>query len=83
MKKKYRKRPMSSLEEEFDWESYQRIKETLEELAREGLLVDSGRKRRSKLSGRYETVWTLSPEGERVFRNLDMEECRAPLDLLH
>jgi hypothetical protein len=68
MKKKYRNRPIRSLEEDFDWEAYERMKKAREELTREGLLVDSGRKRWCEVTGRYDTVWTLSPEGKRVAR---------------
>jgi len=41
MKKNYRKCPMRSPEDDFDWQHYERIKKVHEELTREGLIVDT------------------------------------------
>jgi len=40
-----------------DDELHEAIEETIQDLAREGLIVDSGRRRWSERSGRYEVVW--------------------------
>jgi hypothetical protein len=51
----------SRLEDFSHWPSDDELHETIEEaiknLAREGLIVDTGRRRWSERSGRYEIVW--------------------------
>lgn len=41
--------------------TYEDICRAIQSLAEDGLIVDSGRKRWSKRTGRYEIVWMLSP----------------------
>jgi hypothetical protein len=38
---------------------YERVREATEDLARDGLIVDSGRRRWSERTQRYEIVWTV------------------------
>jgi hypothetical protein len=42
--------------------TYEDISRALQELAEDGLIVDSGRKKWSERSGQYEILWTVSPE---------------------
>jgi len=48
-----------------DDEKYAAIEEAIQSLAREGLIVDSGQRRWSERSGRYEIVWIAVPCAER------------------
>jgi hypothetical protein len=38
-------------------ERYKAIVQAIQDLARRGLIVDTGRRRRSERTGRYEIVW--------------------------
>lgn len=39
------------------------IRQALQDLAKDGLIVDTGRKKWSDSSGQYEILWVLSPTG--------------------
>ena len=41
------------------------IEETIRDLARQGLIVDTGRRRWSERTGRYEIVWVASESADR------------------
>ena len=41
------------------------IEEAIQDLARQGLIVDSGRRRWSERTGRYEIVWAASELADR------------------
>jgi hypothetical protein len=41
--------------------TYEDIRQAIYSLAEEGMIVDSGRKKWSKLTGQYETEWMFSP----------------------
>ena len=41
------------------------IEETIRDLARQGLIVDTGRRRWSERTGRYEIVWAASEFADR------------------
>jgi hypothetical protein len=41
--------------------TYEDICQAIQDLAEEGLIVDSGRKKWSKRTGQYEILWMLSP----------------------
>ena len=44
---------------------YDAIEQAIQDLARQGLIVDTGRRRWSERSGRYETVWAASEFADR------------------
>jgi len=41
----------------YDIECFEAIEQALQDMAREGLIVDSGRRKWSELTGRYDIVW--------------------------
>jgi hypothetical protein len=43
--------------------TYKEICQAIQQLVEEGLVVDSGRKKWSERTGRYEILWVLSPSG--------------------
>jgi hypothetical protein len=53
--------PSSTLTEE---EKYEAIEQALQKLAREGLIVDTGRRRWSKRNRSYQIVWAKAPGAE-------------------
>jgi len=53
--------PSLSLTEE---EKYEAIEQALQKLAREGLIVDTGRRRWSKRTRSYQIVWAKAPGAE-------------------
>lgn len=44
---------------------YDAVEQAIQDLAREGLIVDSGRRRWSERNGRYEIVWVASEFADR------------------
>jgi hypothetical protein len=54
---------MDTLEEPVSLED---IQEALEWLAGQGLIFDTGRRRLSRLTGRYEIVWAAVPTGKKL-----------------
>lgn len=40
------------------------IDKAIQELVRKGLVIDSGQRRWSKRTGRYEVVWVSTPSGK-------------------
>jgi hypothetical protein len=60
MKKEYHKRkhvPRGRSDEDF----YKLIQKAIQDLAREGLIIDSGERKWSERTGRYEIVWMAAP----------------------
>ena len=53
--------PSLSLTEE---EKYEAIEQALQKLDRQGLIVDTGRRRRSKRTRSYQIVWAKAPGAE-------------------
>ena len=51
---------MSMKDEVVDKECLEAIEQALQDLAREGRIVDSGRRTWSELTGRYEIVWVAA-----------------------
>jgi hypothetical protein len=43
--------------------TYEDICRAIQDLAKDGLIVDSGRKKWSERTGQYEILWVLSPSG--------------------
>jgi len=56
-----RKRPAAVPKEK---EKYEAIEQALQKLAREGLIVDTGRRRWSKRTRSYQIVWAKAPGAE-------------------
>jgi hypothetical protein len=54
--------------------TYDEICRAIQELVEEGLVVDSGRKKWSERTGKYEMVWMLGPSG----RNKSMKSIGHP-----
>jgi hypothetical protein len=46
--------------DEVDDDAIEAIEQAIQDLARDGLIVDSGRRRWSERTGRYEIVWVAS-----------------------
>ena len=59
--KNIRKRPAAVPKEK---EKYEAIEQALQKLAREGQIVDTGRRRWSKRTRSYQIVWAKAPEAE-------------------
>ena len=60
MTKEYRKRrdvPRSRSDQEF----YKAIEEAIQDLAKQGLIIDSGERKWSERTRRYEIVWMAAP----------------------
>jgi hypothetical protein len=55
--KKHHRRLISRLDPPADRFTREEIEEAIHRLAREGLIVDSGERRWSERTGRYEIVW--------------------------
>ena len=51
--------------DEVDDDAIEAIEQAIQDLAREGLIVDSGRRRWSARTGRYEIVWAASEFADR------------------
>jgi hypothetical protein len=56
-----RHRPTSATEQ--DDRFLERVREAIAELARDGRIIDTGRRKYSKRTGRYEIVWAAVPTG--------------------
>jgi hypothetical protein len=51
--------------DEVDDDAIEAIEQAIQDLAREGLIVDTGRRRWSDRTGRYEIVWAASEFADR------------------
>ena len=51
--------------DEVDDDAIEAIEEAIEDLARQGLIVDTGHRRWSERTGRYEIVWAASEFADR------------------
>jgi hypothetical protein len=55
--------------------TYEDIRRAVQDLAEQGLIVDSGRKKWSKRTGQYEIVWMANP----ITRGTAAKSITAPL----